>query len=60
VGLITDPEYANQIVTGGDANLVLIAREFLRDPYFALNAQRALGAAPDWPIPYGYAVRRRV
>jgi len=60
VGLITDPEYANQIVTGGDANLVLIAREFLRDPYFALNAQRVLGAEPDWPIPYGYAVRRRV
>ncbi len=60
VGLITDPEYANQIVTGGDANLVLIAREFLRDPYFALNAQRALGAEPDWPVQYGYAVRRRV
>ena len=60
VGLITDPEYANQIVTGGDANMVLIAREFLRDPYFALNAERALGAEPDWPVQYGYAVRRRV
>ena len=60
VGLITDPEFANQIVTGGDANLVLIAREFLRDPYFALNAQRHLGAEPDWPVQYGYAVRRRV
>ncbi len=60
VGLITDPEYANQIVTGGDANMVLIAREFLRDPYFALNAERALSAEPDWPVQYGYAVRRRV
>ena len=60
VGLITDPDYANQIVTGGDANMVLIAREFLRDPYFALNAERALGAEPDWPVQYGYAVRRRV
>ncbi len=60
VGLITDPEFANQIVTGGDANLVLIAREFLRDPYFALNAQRHLGEEPDWPVQYGYAVRRRV
>ena len=60
VGLITDPEYANQIVTGGDANMVLIAREFLRDPYFALTAERALGAEPDWPVQYGYAVRRRV
>ena len=60
VGLITDPDYANQIVTGGDANMVLIAREFLRDPYFALNAERALGGEPDWPVQYGYAVRRRV
>jgi 2,4-dienoyl-CoA reductase-like NADH-dependent reductase (Old Yellow Enzyme family) len=60
VGLITDAEYANQIVTGGDANLALIAREFLRDPYFALNAERALGAEPDWPAQYGYVVRRRV
>ncbi len=60
VGLITDAEYANQIVTGGDANLVLLGREFLRDPYFALNAARALGAEADWPVQYGYAVRRRV
>ncbi len=60
VGLITDPDTANQIVTGGDANMVLIAREFLRDPYFALHAERALGAEPDWPLQYGYAVRRRV
>ncbi len=59
VGLITDATFANEIVTGGDANLVFIAREFLRDPYFALNAQRQLGAEPDWPVPYGYAVRRR-
>ena len=40
--------------------MVLIAREFLRDPCFALNAQRALGAEADWPVQYGYAVRRRV
>jgi len=60
VGLITDPEYANEIITGGDANLVLVAREFLREPYWALKAQRDLGAEPDWPVQYGYAVRRRV
>ncbi len=59
VGMITEPDFANEIITGGDANLVLIAREFLRDPYFALNAQRDLGAEPDWPVQYGYAVRRR-
>ena len=45
VGLITNAEYANQVVTGGDANIVLIAREFLRDPYFALNAEHALGVS---------------
>ncbi len=60
VGLITEAEHANDIITAGDANMVFIAREFLRDPYWALNAERELHAEPDWPIAYGYAVRRRV
>jgi 2,4-dienoyl-CoA reductase-like NADH-dependent reductase (Old Yellow Enzyme family) len=60
VGLITEPGYANEIITGGDADLVFIARELLREPYWALKAQQALGAEPTWPIPYGYAVKRRV
>ncbi|MBJ7533056.1 NADH:flavin oxidoreductase/NADH oxidase [Rhodomicrobium vannielii ATCC 17100] len=60
VGLITDPQQANDIITGGDANLVLIAREFLRDPYFALRAERELnGGDKSWPLQYGYAVKRR-
>ncbi|ADP71792.1 NADH:flavin oxidoreductase/NADH oxidase [Rhodomicrobium vannielii ATCC 17100] len=60
VGLITDPQQANDIITGGDANLVLIAREFLRDPYFALRAERELnGGEKSWPLQYGYAVKRR-
>jgi 2,4-dienoyl-CoA reductase-like NADH-dependent reductase (Old Yellow Enzyme family) len=59
VGLITEAQYANEIITGGDADLVFIAREFLREPYWALRAQQQLGADPSWPIPYGYAVRRR-
>jgi 2,4-dienoyl-CoA reductase-like NADH-dependent reductase (Old Yellow Enzyme family) len=59
VGMITEPDHANEIITGGDANMVLIAREFLREPYWALKAARDLGAEPEWPIPYGYAVRRR-
>jgi 2,4-dienoyl-CoA reductase-like NADH-dependent reductase (Old Yellow Enzyme family) len=59
VGLITDAGYANEIVTGGDADLVLIARELLREPYWALKAQQELGAEPSWPISYGYAVKRR-
>ena len=59
VGLITEPHHANEIVTGGDANLVFIAREMLREPYWALKAQQALGEEPAWPIQYGYAVKRR-
>jgi 2,4-dienoyl-CoA reductase-like NADH-dependent reductase (Old Yellow Enzyme family) len=59
VGLITEPHHADEIVTGGDANLVFIAREMLREPYWALKAQQALGEEPAWPIPYGYAVKRR-
>jgi 2,4-dienoyl-CoA reductase-like NADH-dependent reductase (Old Yellow Enzyme family) len=59
VGLITEASYANEIITGGDADLVFIAREMLREPYWALKAQQELGQEPSWPIPYGYAVRRR-
>jgi 2,4-dienoyl-CoA reductase-like NADH-dependent reductase (Old Yellow Enzyme family) len=59
VGLITDPEFADQIITSGDADLVLIGREMLREPYWALKAQQALGGEQSWPIPYGYAVKRR-
>ena len=59
VGLITEPRQANEIVTGGDADLVLIGRELLREPYWALKAQQELGGEPSWPVPYGYAVKRR-
>jgi 2,4-dienoyl-CoA reductase-like NADH-dependent reductase (Old Yellow Enzyme family) len=59
VGLITEPRHADEIVTGGDADLVFIGRELLRDPYWALRAQQELGGEPTWPIPYGYAVRRK-
>jgi 2,4-dienoyl-CoA reductase-like NADH-dependent reductase (Old Yellow Enzyme family) len=59
VGLITEPRHANEIVTGGDADLVFLARELLREPYWALKAQQELGAEPSWPTPYGYAVRPR-
>ena len=59
VGLITNPQYADELVTGGDADLVFIGRELLREPYWALKAQHELGAEPAWPVPYGYAVKRR-
>jgi 2,4-dienoyl-CoA reductase-like NADH-dependent reductase (Old Yellow Enzyme family) len=59
VGLITDAKDADEIVTGGDADLVLVGRELLREPYWALKAQHAFEEEPDWPVQYGYAVKRR-
>jgi 2,4-dienoyl-CoA reductase-like NADH-dependent reductase (Old Yellow Enzyme family) len=59
VGLITEPRHADEIVTGGDADLVFLARELLREPYWALKAEQELGVEPSWPTPYGYAVKRR-
>jgi 2,4-dienoyl-CoA reductase-like NADH-dependent reductase (Old Yellow Enzyme family) len=59
VGLITEAAHANEIVTGGDADFVFLARELLREPYWALKAEQELGAEPTWPISYGYAVKRR-
>jgi 2,4-dienoyl-CoA reductase-like NADH-dependent reductase (Old Yellow Enzyme family) len=59
VGLIIEPRHANEIVTNGDADLVFLARELLREPYWALKAQQELGAEASWPISYGYAVKRR-
>ena len=59
VGLITEPHDADEIITGGCANLVFIAREMLREPYWALKAQQALGEEPAWPIQYGYVLKRR-
>jgi 2,4-dienoyl-CoA reductase-like NADH-dependent reductase (Old Yellow Enzyme family) len=59
VGLITETAHANEIVTSGDADLVFIARELLREPYWGLKAQSELGAEPNWPLQYGYALKRR-
>jgi 2,4-dienoyl-CoA reductase-like NADH-dependent reductase (Old Yellow Enzyme family) len=59
VGLITEARHADELITGGDADLVFIARELLREPYWAIKAQSELGEEPSWPIPYGYAVKRR-
>jgi 2,4-dienoyl-CoA reductase-like NADH-dependent reductase (Old Yellow Enzyme family) len=59
VGMITETAHANEIITGGDADLVFLARELMRQPYWALRAEHELGAEPSWPTQYGYAVRRR-
>ncbi|WFE38962.1 NADH:flavin oxidoreductase/NADH oxidase [Micromonospora sp. WMMD998] len=55
VGLIVEPEQAEQIVAGGEADLVLLGRELLRDPYWPRRAAAKLGATPAWPDPYARA-----
>ncbi len=52
VGLITEAEQAEQIIAGGAADAVLLARELLRDPYWPLHAARALGVDVPWPNQY--------
>jgi 2,4-dienoyl-CoA reductase-like NADH-dependent reductase (Old Yellow Enzyme family) len=52
VGLITSPIQAEQIIGTGQADAVIIAREFLRDPYWPLRAARELGQPMSWPIQY--------
>lgn len=52
VGMITSPEQADHVVRSGQADLVLLARELLRDPHFPLRAARALGQQGPWPRQY--------
>ena len=53
--MITTPQQANEIVRNGQAHAILLAREFLRDPYFALHSASALGEKPAPPVQYGRA-----
>lgn len=57
VGIITEPQQAEEIIASGKADLVLLARELLRDPYFPLHAARTLGAETAWPLQYERAKR---
>jgi len=52
VGFITTPHQAESILNEGKADLVIIARELLRNPYFALSAARELGDDIAWPVQY--------
>jgi 2,4-dienoyl-CoA reductase-like NADH-dependent reductase (Old Yellow Enzyme family) len=52
VGMITEPAQAETVVAEGSADLVLLAREMLRDPYWPLHAAQALGVAVRWPDQY--------
>lgn len=52
VGLITEPQQAEAIVAGGQADVVLLAREELRDPYWPRRAAKALGVNIEVPLQY--------
>lgn len=52
VGIITKPEQAEEIISSGKADVVIMAREFLRNPYFPLHAAKALGVDVKWPVQY--------
>jgi 2,4-dienoyl-CoA reductase-like NADH-dependent reductase (Old Yellow Enzyme family) len=52
VGLITQPLQAEQIISSGQADAVLLAREMLRNPYWPQQAAKALGADIPWPVQY--------
>jgi 2,4-dienoyl-CoA reductase-like NADH-dependent reductase (Old Yellow Enzyme family) len=52
VGMITSPAQADQIISSGEADAVLIAREMLRNPYWPLHAARELGHQISWPVQY--------
>ncbi len=55
VGLITTAAQAEAIIHNGQADMVMMARQFLRDPYFALHAAAELGYDVHWPVQYDRA-----
>jgi 2,4-dienoyl-CoA reductase-like NADH-dependent reductase (Old Yellow Enzyme family) len=52
VGMITDPHQADEIIRSGKADVVILARELLRDPHWPLRAARELGVSVKWPVQY--------
>jgi 2,4-dienoyl-CoA reductase-like NADH-dependent reductase (Old Yellow Enzyme family) len=52
VGMITEPKQADDIIQTGRADMVLLAREMLRDPHFPLRAAHVLGHDVKWPLQY--------
>jgi 2,4-dienoyl-CoA reductase-like NADH-dependent reductase (Old Yellow Enzyme family) len=52
VGMINEAKQANEIITEGKADLVVIAREYLRNPHFAINAAKELGLETEIPWQY--------
>jgi 2,4-dienoyl-CoA reductase-like NADH-dependent reductase (Old Yellow Enzyme family) len=52
VGMITSPEQADHIIRSGQADMVLLGREILRNPYWPLAAAQVLGQSASWPLQY--------
>ena len=57
VGLITAPEQADHVIRSGQADMVVLARELLRHPYWPLEAAHQLGVDVPWPNQYRRAKR---
>ena len=56
VGMITEPSQAEEILQSGKADAILMARESLRDPYFAFRAANEIGGNVDVPVQYRAAI----
>lgn len=52
VGMITSPQQANDVLAEGKADIVSLARQFLRDPHFVLRAASELGVAVRPAVQY--------
>jgi 2,4-dienoyl-CoA reductase-like NADH-dependent reductase (Old Yellow Enzyme family) len=52
VGMITEPQQAEDLVASGKADAVFLARAWLRDPSWALHAAHALGVDVPWPVQF--------
>ena len=59
VGLSTEPAQAEKILDDGDADVVLLARELLRNPYWPIQAQTELDGAGVWPSQYARVAELR-
>ncbi|MEK9596211.1 MAG: hypothetical protein VW057_09635, partial [Rhodospirillaceae bacterium] len=62
VGVIVDPQQAEDILVDGRADLIALGRELMYNPFWSLHAAQALGEDPDfkmWPNQYSWAVFRR-
>ena len=58
VGLITEPQQAEEILARGDADVIILARAMLRDPYWPIHAAHALSTEFAWPVQYERAKPR--